>query len=57
MLAQFVYKYLQIYWLELAGHEKNTQEELEQSILCRGITQPDGSIARQIGICFKIARR
>lgn len=44
MLAQFVYKYLQIYWLKLAGHERNKQEELEQSILYAVITQSDSLI-------------
>ena len=56
-LAQFVHKYLQIHRPELAGHERDTQEELEQSILCGSITQLDGSINRRIGICSRTARR
>lgn len=56
-LAQFVHKYLQIHRPELSGHERDTQEELERSILCGGITQSDGSIDCQIGIRSRIARR
>lgn len=56
-LAQFVYEYLQIHRPELAGHERDTQKELEQSILCGGITQSDGLVDCRIGICYIIARR
>ena len=57
LLAQFVHEYLQIHQPELAGHEQDTQEELEQSILCGGITQSDGSVDRRIGIRSRTARR
>ena len=56
-LARFVHEYLRIHRPELAEHEQDTQEELEQSILYGGITLSDDSVDCRIGICSRTARR
>ena len=43
-LAQFVDEYLRTHQPELARDEIETQEQLEEAILCRSTTRSDGTI-------------
>ena len=56
-LAQYVGEYLHKYRPELAPNEIDTQEKLEETILCGSTIRPDGIIDRRAGICSRIARR
>ena len=50
-------EYLRTQRSELAQTEIDTQEELEQSILCGSTTRADGTIDRRAGICSRTARK
>ena len=56
-LAQFVGKYLRTHRPELAHDEIETQEQLEEAILCGSTTRSDGSIDCRAGICSRTARK
>ena len=50
-------EYLRIQRFELAQTEMDTQEKLEQSILCGSTTQADGMVDRWAGIRSRTARK
>lgn len=50
-------EYLRTQWPELALSEIDTQEELEQSILCGSITRANGTVDCRVRIRWKTARK
>ena len=50
-------EYLRTQRPELAQTKIDTQEELEQSILCRSTTRTDGTVDRRAGICLRTPRK
>ena len=56
-LAQFVSEYLHTHRPELANDEIETQEQLEEAILCGSTTRPDGTVDRRAGIRSRTARK
>lgn len=56
-MAQYVGEYLHKYRPELAPNEIDTQEKLEETILCGSMIRPDGTIDRRAEIRSKTARR
>lgn len=55
--TQFVGAYLHTYRPELGPNETDTQEELEQSILCGSTILSNGTIDRRAGIRSRTARK